>query len=150
MGENSDLIPRPKLRVATDQESAYKETFLTMQTVIKGLQEVDPLTMHRQTTLSKLKSVLIDVSNAGIASVGGDSFQKHEVSIDGDSPFSSLPSSPEMSDLEKEYWRLQEGLLLFKGRLYVPPGLLCREVVRLNHDDPLARHFRFACTLALI
>ncbi len=150
VGEDGFVIPRSELRAATDQESAYEETSLTMQTAIRALQEVDPLAKRRRTALSRSKSVLIGVSDAGTASVGSHSFQKHEVSIDSDSPLSSLPSGPEMSDPEKEYWRLQEGLLLFRGRLYVPPGLLRREVVRLNHDDPLAGHFGFARTLALI
>ena len=34
--------------------------------------------------------------------------------------------------------------------MYVSPGLFHREVVRLNHDDPLAGHFKFAHTLILI
>ena len=37
MEEDGDLIPRSKLRAATDQESAYKETSLTMQTTIRTL-----------------------------------------------------------------------------------------------------------------
>ena len=150
VGEDGVVIPRSELRAATDQESAYGETSLTMQTAIRALQEVDPLAKRRRTALSRSKSVLIGISDAGTASVGSHSFQKHEVSIDSDSPLSSLPSGSEMSDPEKEYWRLQEGLLLFRGRLYVPPGLLRREVVRLNHDDSLAGHFGFARTLALI
>ncbi len=55
-----------------------------------------------------------------------------------------------MSDLEKEYWKLQESLLVFREILYVPLWLLCQEVVRLNYDDPFAGHFGFARTLALI
>lgn len=55
-----------------------------------------------------------------------------------------------MSDPEKEYWKMQDGLLLFRERLYVPPGLLRREVIQLNHDDPLTGHFGFARTLAFI
>ena len=55
-----------------------------------------------------------------------------------------------MFEPKKEYWRLQEGLLFFRERLYVPPELLCREVVCLNHDDFLAEYFGFACILALI
>ena len=106
--------------------------------------------MRWQTALSRTKSVLIGVSDTGTASVRGHFFQKHEVSIDSDSLLLSLPSVPEMSDPEKEYWRLQEVLLLFRGRLYVPLGLLHQEVARLNHDDPLGRHFGFARILAPI
>ena len=148
--ENGVVFARSELKAATDHESAYEETFLTMQTAIGALQEVDPLAKRRQTALSGSKNVLIGVFDAGTASIGSHFFQKHEVSIDSDSSFLSLQSDPEMSDPEKEDWKLQEGLLLFKGRLYVPPGLLCREVVRLNHDDSFAGHFRFAHTLALI
>lgn len=46
-----------------------------------------------------------------------------------------------MSDPEKEYLRLQEGLFLFRVRLYIQPSLLCEEVIYLNHDYPLADHF---------
>ena len=148
--EDGAVIPRSQLKTAMGNESAYEETSLTMQTAIRALQEVDPLAKRRRTALSKSRNVLIGVSDAGSASVGSHSFQKHEVSIDSDSPFSSLPSGAEMSDPEKEYWKLQDSLLLFRGRLYVPPGLLRREVVRLNHDDPLAGHFGFARTLAFI
>ena len=37
MGEDGDPIPCSKLRAATDQESAYEETSLTMQTAIMAL-----------------------------------------------------------------------------------------------------------------
>ena len=74
-----------------------------MQTAIRALQEVDPLAMHWQIALSKLKSVQIEVSDAGTVSVRGYSFQKHEVLIESDSPLLSLPSGAEMSDPEKEY-----------------------------------------------
>ena len=41
-------------------------------------------------------------------------------------------------------------LLLYKNRLYIPPSLLRRESLRLNHDDPLAGHFGYARTLELL
>ncbi len=148
--ENGVVIACSELKAATDHESAYEETSLTMKTAIKALQEVDSLAKRRQTALSRSKNVVIGVFDAGTASIESYSFQKHEVSIDSDSPLLSFPSGTEMSDLEKEYWNLQKSLLLFRGRLYVPPWLLRREVVRLNHDDPLAEHFGFACTLTLI
>ena len=103
IGEDGDLIPRSKLRAATNQESAYGEIFLTLQTAIEALQEVDPLAICRRTAISRSKSVLIGVSDAGAASVEGQSFQKHEVLIDIDSPLLSPLSAPEMSDPEKEY-----------------------------------------------
>lgn len=59
--------------------------------------------MHWQTTLSRLKSILIDVSDAGTALVESHSFQKYEVLIDTDLPLSSFPSSPEIFDPEKKY-----------------------------------------------
>ena len=103
IGEDGNLIDCSELKAETDQESAYEETSLTMQTAIKALQEVDPLAMHRQIALSKLKGVLIGVSDVRTVSVRGHSFQKHEVSIESDSSLSSLSSGAEMSDLEKEY-----------------------------------------------
>ena len=127
--ETRVVIASSELKAATDYESAYEKTSLTMQTAIRALQEVNPLAKRRQTTLSRLKSVLIGVFDAGTASIGSHSFQKHEVLIDSDSPLLSLPSGPEIFDQEKEYWKLQEGLLLFRGRLYVPSWLHCREVV---------------------
>lgn len=150
MEKNDNLIPRSELRAATDQETAYEETSLIMQTAIKVLQKVDPLAMRRQTALSKSKSIFIEVSDARIAVVGSHSFQRHEILIESDSPLLSLSSDAKMSDPEKEYWALQEGLILFRERLYIPPGLLRREVVRLNHDDPLGGNFRFARILGLI
>ena len=69
MEENGNLIPCSKLRATMDPESAYEETFLTMKTTIRALQEVDPLAIRLQTTLSRSKSVLIGVSDSGIASV---------------------------------------------------------------------------------
>ena len=148
--EDGNPIPRSKLRVATNQESAYEETFLTMQTAIKALQKVDPIAICQQTALSRSKIVLIGVFDTRIASVGGHVFQKHEFLIDNDLSLLSLPLSSEMSDYEKECWRLQKGLLLIRRRLYIPLWLFCQEVVRLNYDDPLARHFGFARILALI
>ena len=70
MGENGDLIPCSKLKAIMDQESAYEETFLTMQTAIKALREVDPLAIRWQTALSRSKRVLIGVSNSETVSVG--------------------------------------------------------------------------------
>ena len=70
--------------------------------------------MHQQTALSRSKSVLIEVSDARTASVGGHFFQKHEILIHSDSPLLFLPLGPKMSDLEKKYLRLQEDLLLFR------------------------------------
>ncbi len=90
-----------------------------MQTAIRALQEVDSLAKRQRTALSRSKNVLIGVFDAGAASIGSHSFQKHEVLIDSDSLLSSLPSGPEMSDPEKKYWKLQKSLLLFRGRLYV-------------------------------
>ena len=82
--------------------------------------------------------------------LGDHSSQKQEVSVENASPLSSLLLGAEMSDPEKANWTLRDRLLLFKNKLYVPPGLLRREVVRRNHDDPLAGHFGFARTLTLI
>ena len=121
-----------------------------MQTTIRALQEVDLLAIGRKTALSRSKSVFIEVFNAKTVIVEGHVFQKHEVWIDSDLPLLFLPLVPEISDPEKEYWRLHKGLLLFKKMLYLPPNLLCQEVVRLNYDDPFTEYFGFARTLALI
>ncbi len=82
--------------------------------------------------------------------LGSHSSQKQEVSVESYSSLSSLLSNAEMSEFEKANWTLRDGLQLFKNKRYVPPGLLCCEVVRLNHDDSLADHFAFARTLTLI
>ena len=42
-----------------------------MVITIGALQEVDPLVIHWQTVLSRLRSVLIEVSDAETALVGG-------------------------------------------------------------------------------
>ncbi len=148
--ENRVFIARFELKAATNHVSAYKETSLTMQTAIRALQEVNLLVKYRYTALSKSKNDLIGVFDAGTASIKSHSFQKHEVLIANNSPLSTLLSDPEIYDTEKEYWELQEGLLLFRERLYIPPGLLCRKVIRWNHNDPLTGHFGFPRTLALI
>lgn len=132
------------------QEFIYKKTFLTMQTTIKALQKVDPLTIYWQTALFKLKSVLIGVFDAEIALIKSHFFQKHEVSIESDSLLLFFLSLTEISDPKKKYWKPQKGLLLFRKRLYILFGLFCKKMVYLNHNDPLAGYFRFACILAFI
>lgn len=47
IGEDRAVIPRSQLKTVKDNESAYEETSLTMQTAIWALQEVDPLAKRR-------------------------------------------------------------------------------------------------------
>ena len=47
-------------------------------------------------------------------------------------------------------WNVQDDLLLYKNRLYIPPALLRRESPWLNHDDQLACHVGYARTLELL
>lgn len=40
-----------------------------------------------------------------------------------------------------EEWNTEEGLLLFRGQIYVPKGEKLRtEIVRIHHDTPAAGH----------
>ena len=55
-----------------------------------------------------------------------------------------------MSNFEKLVWQLKDGLVFFKNKLYVLPGILHREAVRLYHDNLLAGHFGYLQTLELV
>ena len=63
---------------------------------------------------------------------------------------SSFSSSEDLPDPEESEWQLKDGLLVFKDKQYVPPGVLHCEAVRLNHDNPLAGDFGYLCTLELV
>jgi len=39
-----------------------------------------------------------------------------------------------------EEWEIEDGIVLKKGRIYVPEGELRREVIRLHHDTPVGGH----------
>jgi hypothetical protein len=52
----------------------------------------------------------------------------------------------------KPAWTIDhDGLMRYQGKAYVPPeGALRMEILRRNHDDPLAGHFGFRKTLELV
>lgn len=143
-----------------------------MQTAIRALQEVNPLAIHRQaaikrsneicTTLAdktrthqrasnpKQPNVVDDSSLPTNIKLGVGDLKQPNVVGDSDSPLSSLSSLEDMPDPEESEWQLKDDLLCFKSKLYVPTGVLRREAVRLNHDDPHAGHFGYLRTLELI
>jgi transposase InsO family protein len=47
-------------------------------------------------------------------------------------------------------WKMENGILHFEGRYYIPSGLLRRELLKQNHDDPHAGHFGYEKTLELL
>ena len=59
-----------------------------------------------------------------------------------------IRSTPDLSDSD---WSEQDGLLLFKTRIYVPDITEIRlRLVRAHHDSPLAGHFGVARTVELL
>ena len=42
--------------------------------------------------------------------------------------------------LKDEEWGIEDGIVLKKGRIYVPEGDLRREIIQLHHDTPLGGH----------
>ena len=42
--------------------------------------------------------------------------------------------------LKDEEWRVEDGIVLKEGRIYVPEGDLRREIIQLHHDTPLGGH----------
>ena len=44
--------------------------------------------------------------------------------------------------LKNEEWEIENGIVLKKGRIYVPEGDLRREIIQLHHDTPVGGHRR--------
>jgi len=42
--------------------------------------------------------------------------------------------------LRDEEWEIEDGVVLKKGRIYVPEGELREEVIQLHHDTPVGGH----------
>ena len=42
--------------------------------------------------------------------------------------------------LRDEEWKIEDGMVLREGRIYVPEGDLRREIIQLHHDTPLGEH----------
>ena len=42
--------------------------------------------------------------------------------------------------LKDEEWGIEDGIVLKKGRIYMPEGDLRREIIQLHHDTPLGGH----------
>jgi len=45
-----------------------------------------------------------------------------------------------MKTLKDEEWKIKDGLVMKKGRIYVPEGELRREIIRLHHDTLVGGH----------
>ena len=39
--------------------------------------------------------------------------------------------------LKNEEWRIEDGMVLREGKIYMPEGDLRREIIQLHHDTPL-------------
>lgn len=79
--------------------------------------------------------------------MGVSNFKQPNVVDNSVSFLSSFSFSEDMLDPEKYEWQLKDGLLCFKNKLYVLPGVLRHETVQLNHDNPLAGYFGYLRTL---
>jgi len=44
--------------------------------------------------------------------------------------------------LKNEEWEIENGIVLKKGRIYIPEGDLRREIIQLHHDTPVGEHGR--------
>jgi len=42
--------------------------------------------------------------------------------------------------LKDEEWEIEDGLVMKKGRIYVPEGEFRREIIRLYHNTPVGEH----------
>jgi len=42
--------------------------------------------------------------------------------------------------LKDEEWKIEDGIVLKKGRIYVPEGDLRREIIQLHYDTPVGGH----------
>jgi len=42
--------------------------------------------------------------------------------------------------LKDEEWKIEDGIVLKKKRIYVPEGDLRREIIQLHHDTPVGGH----------
>ena len=46
-----------------------------------------------------------------------------------------------VKQLRSEEWSEEQGLILFRGKVYMPKDIqLRREVVKMHHDTPIAGH----------
>jgi len=42
--------------------------------------------------------------------------------------------------LKDEEWKIEDGIVLKKGRIYMPEGDLRREIIQLHYDTPVGGH----------
>jgi len=42
--------------------------------------------------------------------------------------------------LKDKEWEIEDGLVMKKGKIYIPEGELRREVIQLHHDTPVGEH----------
>jgi len=42
--------------------------------------------------------------------------------------------------LKDKEWEIEDGLVIKKGKIYIPEGELRREVIQLHHDTPVGGH----------
>jgi len=42
--------------------------------------------------------------------------------------------------LKDKEWEIEDGLVMKKGKIYIPEGELRREVIQLHHDTPVGGH----------
>ena len=46
----------------------------------------------------------------------------------------------EIKTLKDEEWGIEDGIVIKKGRIYVPEGELRREIIQLHHNTPVEGH----------
>ncbi len=163
--DQGDIIAYTTLQAAASGESEYEEISLRMQTAIQALQKVDLLAIRWRAAIIKSNEICTSSSDSIKAHLGvgnlkqpnvvndSDSLTKAYFGVsnlkqqnlvdDSDSPLSYLFFSDDPPDLESSVWLLKNSLLVFKDKLYVSPGVLRREAVQLNHDDPIVGYFGY-------
>ena len=59
-------------------------------------------------------------------------------------------ATQDQSEDQKPDWQLENGVLLFQNRIFVPTDALRLRVIRLHHDSPMAGHMGTERTLELL
>ena len=137
-----DPVSRETIRKVSEEESAFAAPSLELHTVLRLLQETDHFSQ------SKWPSA-VSATLSGNNDDEQDSSRELESGSEREEPRDSSVQG-ENEDTGENQWRIEDKILCFKGKWYIPHGLLRRELLRQNHDDPNAGHFGYARTLELL
>ena len=141
-----EIVSYDFLKDANIKESTYTILSSEMQTSIHALQKVDFLAKRWRAALST-SSVMIWKAPVLYTCDGvSDILRETGLENDTDSFLTLLEENPSFKEAD---WQIQNDQLLYKDRLYIQLGLLHRESLWLNHDEPLTGHFGYARTWKL-